>query len=273
MGYVNERVQEMVGSVRKFLTVCLKECHLLLSDNQIWKGDMDEVIDGLCRDEEDRMVFSLVRYIREKGLQPGDKLPSIRTFANELNVSQSQIRSGCLRAAAMGLIKILPRSGCYVADMGLSNILGPFALLFEAMYMNVEPPLFDLYELKTTLERGIAKRAANIRTIEDLAEMKKILDQMETATEHAEMVRLDEAYHAKLANASRNALFFSLITVIHSMLRQARLHYADFVSEFPQSRKDHRDLYEAIRDQDSLRAADIAEQHSNRRMVRLAMNH
>lgn len=234
---------------------------------------MEELIEGLCRDEEDRMVFSLVRYIREKNLQPGDKLPSIRTFASELEVSQSQVRSGLLRAAAMGLIKIIPRSGCYVADMGLSNIIGPFALLFEAMYMNVEPPLFDLYELKTTLERGIAKRAAKIRTIEDLAEMKKILDQMDTVTEHAEMVRIDEAFHARLAKASRNGLFYSLITVIHSMLRQARLNYPDFVSEFPKSRLEHRALYEAIRDQDQIKAADIAEQHVTRRISRLAMSY
>ncbi|MDX9985384.1 hypothetical protein, partial [Sphaerochaeta sp.] len=63
---------------------------------------MDLVLESLCRDEEDRMVLMLVRYIREKGMKPGDKLPSIRTFSTELGVSQSQVRSGCLRAAAMG---------------------------------------------------------------------------------------------------------------------------------------------------------------------------
>ena len=234
---------------------------------------MDQVLDGLCRDEEDRMVLALVRYIREKGMKPGDKLPSIRTFATELGVSQSQVRSGCLRAAAMGVLKIVPRSGCYLADVTLSGIIGPFTLLFEAMYMNVQPPLIDLYELKTTLERGIAKRVATIRTIEDLAELKKLLDAMETATGHAEMVRLDEAFHEKLASSTRNPLFFSLMQVIHSMLRQSRLSYSDFVSEFPQSRMDHRALYEALRDQDALKAGDIAEQHSNRRKLLLVKNY
>lgn len=101
---------------------------------------MDQVLDSLCRDEEDRMVLTLVGYIRKKGMKPGDKLPSIRTFANELGVSQSQVRSGFLRAAAMGVLKIVPRSGCYLADVSLSSIIGPFTLLFEAMYMNVQPP-------------------------------------------------------------------------------------------------------------------------------------
>lgn len=233
---------------------------------------MEQILDGLCRDEEDRMVLALVRYIREKGMTPGDKLPSIRMFAVELGVSQSQIRSGCLRAAAMGLIKIVPRSGCYMADVGLSSIIGPFALLFEAMYLNVQPPLMDLYELKTTLERGISKRVAAIRTIEDLAEMKSLLDKMNEVTEQVDMVRLDEAFHDKLASSTRNPLFVSLMRVIHSMLRQSRLSYPDFVSEFPQSRKDHRALYEALRDQDALKAADIAEQHSNRRKDLLMKN-
>jgi len=234
---------------------------------------MDQVLESLCRDEEDRMVLMLVRYIREKGMKPGDKLPSIRTFSTELGVSQSQVRSGCLRAAAMGVLNIVPRSGCYLADVSLSGIIGPFTLLFEAMYMNVQPPLMDLYELKTTLERGISKRVAAIRTIEDLAELKQLLDAMETVTEHTEMVRLDEAFHEKLANSTRNPLFISLMRVIHSMLRHSRLSYPDFVSEFPQSRKDHRALYEALRDQNALKAADIAEQHSNRRKLLLVKNY
>ena len=234
---------------------------------------MDQLLDGLCRDEEDRMVLSLVRYIRKQGMKPGDKLPSFRTFANDLGVSQSQIRSGCLRAASMGLIKIVPRSGCYLAEVTPSGIIGPFALLFEAMYMNVQPPLLDLYELKTTLERGIAKRVATIRTIEDLAELKGLLETMDSVAEQAEMVRLDEAFHDKLASCSRNPLFLSLMRVIHSMLRQSRLSYPDFVSEFPQSRKDHKALYEALRVQDPINAADIAEQHSNRRKVLLVKNY
>jgi len=217
------------------------------------------------------MVFSLVRYIREKRLKAGDKLPSIRAFSVELHVSQSQIRSGFLRASAMGLIKVVPRSGCYVTDMGLSSIIGPFALLFEAMYMNVQPPLFDLYELKTTLERGIAKRAASIRTIEDLAEMKIIITHMEDATQLPEMVRLDEEFHVKLASMSRNPLFLSLISAIHAMLRPARLQYSDFASEYPISLNEHRDLFEAIKKKDGVRAADIAEKHSSRRMKRLTM--
>lgn len=233
---------------------------------------MEEFFDALCRDDDDRMMFLLVRYIREKGMKAGDKLPSIRTFATDLQVSQSQIRSGFLRAAAMGLIKILPRSGCYVAEMGLSNIIGPFALLFEAMYMNEQPPLFALYELKTTLERGVAKRAAQIRTVEDLVDMKRLLDDMDKATEHAEMVRLDEAFHNRLALSSRNPLFFSLINVIHAMLHQIRLGYPDFVSHFPKSRAEHRALYEAIRDQNGMLAADIAEKHINRRIEGMTAN-
>lgn len=234
---------------------------------------MKSMLEGLFRDDEDRMVFALVKYIRDKKLKSGDKLPSIRTFSQELELSQSQIRSGFMRASALGLIKIVPRSGCYVADLGLSNLIGPFALLFEAMYTDVQPPLFDLYELKTTLERGISKRVAKIRTIEDLAELKRILDLMDLATDHEEMIRLDEAFHDKLAESSRNPLFFSLISVIHSMLRESRLSYADFVTEFPQSRKDHRELYEAIKAQDDILSGDIAERHSNRRKVKLAMNH
>lgn len=230
---------------------------------------MEELLNALCRDDEDRLVFSLVRYIREKKLKAGDKLPSIRTFAMDFDVSQSQIRSGLMRAAALGLVNIVPRSGCYVSDLRLSNIVGPFALLFEAMYMNERPPLLDLYDLKTTLERGISKRVAKVRTIEDLSVLKGIVDSMDVVDKLEDMILIDEEFHNKLAEFSRNPLFYSLIRIIHSMLRESRLHYRDYVSEYPQSRKDHQELYQAIKNQDELLAGAIAERHSNRRKERL----
>ncbi|QEN09468.1 FadR family transcriptional regulator [Oceanispirochaeta crateris] len=234
---------------------------------------MDDILMAMCRDEDDKMVLTLVSYIRTKGLKAGDKLPSIRSFASELNLSQSQVRSGFMRASALGLIKIVPRSGCYMANLGISELIGPFALLFEALYMNVQLPLFDLYELKTTLERGISKRVAKIRTIEELAQLKAIIDSMDKVSEQSEMVLLDEQFHNKLAECSRNPLFYSIINVIHSMLRESRMKYSDFVSEFPQSIKDHKDLYEALKEQDELLSGKIAERHSNRRIERLALDY
>ena len=222
-------------------------------------------VESLFKDESDKVVFSLVKEIKEDNLAPGDKISSIRTYSEKLGLTQSKIRSGLMKAEAIGLIKIVPRSGCFVSEIDISNMIDIFVLLFEAMYMNEQSPLFELYELKTSLERGISKRVARIRTIEDLAELKQILDSMDETNELSEMVRLDELFHNKLATSSRNTLFISLIKVIHAMLRESRLNYDDYVSEFPQSRDEHHKLFEAIKEQNEEFAGELAEKHSNRR--------
>ena len=214
---------------------------------------------------EDKFVFRLIRFIKEEHLVSGDKLPSIRSFADDMDLSQSQVRSGIMRAAALGIVEMRSRSGCYVSDLNLTNLVSTFSLLFEAMYMNEDNPLIEIYDLKTTLERSIAKRVARIRTVEDLVELKRILDMMDKADNQPEMVRLDEMYHNKLAEISRNSLYYSLINIIHSLLRESRLHYSNFVSEFPTSLMQHEELYQAIKEQDEEAAAGVAETHSNRR--------
>ena len=157
------------------------------------------------------------------------------------------------------------RSGCYVSNLNLTNLVSTFSLLFEAMYINNQNPLFEIYELKTTLEVGIASRVAKIRTIEDVVELKRIIDLMDKAETQAEMVSVDEQYHNKLAEISRNSLYFSLIKIIHSLLRESRLHYSNFVSEYANTVAEHKALFNAIKEQDEDTAMNTARSHSNRR--------
>ncbi len=226
---------------------------------------MDVVPNGFFNNQEDKFIFHLVRFIRSHNLSSGDKLPSIRDFSQEMDISQSQVRSGIMKASALGLVEMRSRSGCYVAKMDLTTLISTFSLLFEASSMNSAHPLFELYELKTTLERGIMKRVAKIRTIEEMVELKQIIDSMDSAETQEDMIRIDEQFHSKIAQISRNSLYYSLINVIQAMLRETRLLYTDYIAEWEQAVKDHKVMFDAIRDQDEDRAAHLAEILSNRR--------
>jgi len=49
--------------------------------------------------------------ITDKGLAPGDRLPSIRELAVQYGVKAGTVRDALLTAQARGLVKILPRVG------------------------------------------------------------------------------------------------------------------------------------------------------------------
>ncbi|WP_319416020.1 FCD domain-containing protein [Marispirochaeta aestuarii] len=233
---------------------------------------VNEIYSGLLNSSEDRIVFQLIKYVREHGYKEGDKLPSIRSFSEIFGISQSQTRSGVMKAAALGVVRMVPRSGIFLESFSFTHLVNTFSLLFEAMYINKQPPLIDLYDLKTTLDRGIAKRVARVRTIEELIELKQILDEMNSLKEKEEMVEADELFHNKLAAISRNQLFHSLIVIIQRMLHGSRMQYDDYVESYPQIIKDHQSLFEAIKNQDEEKSALLAEKHSNRRKVKLSQN-
>ncbi len=238
---------------------------IIIDEMEKGGSEMKGVPNSYFKESEDRFLFQLIKYIREHNLETGDRLPSIRAFAEEMNISQSQVRSGIMKAAALGMVEMRSRSGCYVCEIDLTTLVSTFSLLFESMYMHKDHPLFEIYELKTTLERGIMKRVAKIRTLEEVVELKQIIDSMEKAESQEEMIRIDEQFHNKLALISRNSLYYSLINVIQTMLRESRLNYTNYVSEYAQGITDHKVLLQAIKEQNEEMAGHLAETLSNRR--------
>jgi len=124
--------------------------------------------DGIKRSPEDIVIVKLIRYINENNLREGDKLPSIREFSTLWEMGQSQIRSGMIKASALGVISMESRSGSYVREFDFSEVISIFALLFEESFSKYHPRLLDLYDLKTVLECGIVKKAVKVVTPEDL---------------------------------------------------------------------------------------------------------
>ena len=79
----------------------------------------------------DKAVLLLVKYIDKNSLKEGDRIPSIRYFADKWNMNASVIRSGFLRASTLGLIRLHPRSGAFVRQFDFGHIGDMFSLLIK----------------------------------------------------------------------------------------------------------------------------------------------
>lgn len=218
--------------------------------------------------QEDSLLQELIKHISKHGLSVGDKLPSIRTLAESFGCTQSQVRSTLLRAEALGLITIHPRSGCYVKSLSLGSMLQTFCLIFGSIGTD-QMSLVELYDVKTALETAIVKDVALIRTESELLNMKNIIQQQEKAISKEEMISLDEKFHLYLATVSRNTFFYSLLSVILSMLHEARMGFNDYTSNYDEVIADHKQIYEAVKAKDENKAYEFARVHANRRKNRL----
>ena len=76
----------------------------------------------------DEIVRVLEDEIFAGGLIPGDRIEE-RAIAARFGVSRTPVRDAIGRLASLGLIEVKPRSGSYVAEMSLAELLQ----LFEVM--------------------------------------------------------------------------------------------------------------------------------------------
>lgn len=83
-----------------------------------WKKDIAIALDGFSSDPLYIQIYRQVaRGIRQGALNTGDRLPSIRSLANDLDVSHITVERAYLQLMAEGYIKSVPKSGYVVEAM------------------------------------------------------------------------------------------------------------------------------------------------------------
>ena len=216
-------------------------------------------------------AFDIISYIVDNGLKHGDKLPSIRTIAAKMDCSPSEVRSGLLTCAALGIVQTHARAGSFLSQLDNAKIADIFALLIKFGMDYSSPVIMDIYQLKTMLDAELFPLAANYRTPEELIELRQILDDQEKYMDDTrKFIELDEAFHLKVAHISRNSLACVLLGELQAMLRADRLSNQDAAQSRPDVLADHRGLFDAILHQDVERIAELARQHSLRRVRALS---
>ena len=113
--------------------------------------------------------------------------------------------------------------------------------------------LLELMEVRQSLEISIAAIAARKRTTEDLAQLQRIMQDMESSVgDDAEGERTDLAFHELLVQATHNAIMVQTCDSIRNAMemmirdiRRAELYANQEVAV--QLLKEHKVIYEAIR--------------------------
>ena len=208
------------------------------------------------------VVHRLITVIRRNELAVGDRLPSIRELADRWEVNPSIVRSGFLQAATLGVIRMHPRAGAFVAEFDYARVAESFSMLFEMVLDQSAPPLVDLYELRSVIERETFGRVALRASAADLFKLREHLNAMHRTDERSDFVRADELFHIEVAGMSGNVTFKTVLKAVLAVLRPHRLSRAMDAIDPDRSRRDHEDLYQALLDGDVQRAGSLAADHS-----------
>lgn len=198
------------------------------------------------------VVNSIIANIREhinyKNLEPGDKLPSERMLSEKFGVSRSNVREAIQKLEFYGLLKSIPQSGTFVANIGVIALNG----MIDDILRLQDPDFKSLVETRMLLELKTVRLAALRRTEEDLEQIKEALDAYKEKTLNGkDSVQEDLLFHLAIAKASGNSsLNTFMLRITPKIITNFEKYHVCDSDQSLLSIKEHSEIYEAIKNND-----------------------
>ena len=149
----------------------------------------------------DLVEVQLRAYLRQKSFKPGDPLPSEQQLADSLGVSRNVVREALSRLRMLGLVETKKKRGMQLSS---PDILGSLERVLDPLIMN-KSTLQDLFELRLTLEVGLADILYKRKTKKDIQELEAIaLHQQENVVKPAFRIKHEIAFHGKIYQMTGN---------------------------------------------------------------------
>lgn len=163
----------------------------------------------------EEIADALIESIRTGELLPGEKLDSVQALSESFQVSRSAVREALSALKAIGLIEMKQGEGTYVKQFDPEQLT--FSL--SPAFLMKQHDVTQLLELRTIIETGAVKKAALLRTDDDLHQLREALEQMKLAEAHKETgEEADLSFHLAIATASKNDLLKALMNHVSTLL-------------------------------------------------------
>jgi DNA-binding FadR family transcriptional regulator len=221
------------------------------------------------------IVERIAAEIRSGRLAPGSRLPTEQELMAAMGVSRTVVREAVAALRAEGLVRTRQGSGAFVAA-DASRV--PFRIDPDGLSSIAD--VLEVMELRLAIEVEAAALAAERITPEGLAPIGRALRAIEAAIRRGEgAINEDFAFHRSIADASGNPRFAQLLEFLgrHVIPRQSIRVSLSTVEEQRQYlmgiQKEHRRIFESIRDGQSAEARKAMRAHltsSLKRYRRLA---
>lgn len=199
-----------------------------------------------------KIVNSLLTLIKEKQLQPGDKLPPERELAAMMNVGRPSLRSALRALAVMNIVEIHPGSGTYVSSLEPEKLVERLDFVFSLD----DSSILQLLDARRTVELRTVALAATYITADEIAELKSFLAEMHglAASKHSlasmELEEIDREFHKLIAVASRNPILHRFVSVVNQMAAESRRRTFNIYGATEETLEDHQTIIDALEGHD-----------------------
>ncbi|MBU3010166.1 FadR family transcriptional regulator [Polaribacter vadi] len=198
-------------------------------------------------DVQKEIISKIKDLINFKNLEPGDKLPSERMLSEKFEVSRSSVREAIQRLEFYGLLKSIPQSGTFVANIGVIAMNG---MIEDILRLN-EPGFKSLVETRILLELKTVRLAATRRSEADLVNLEEALNAYRDKVINGEdAVQEDLLFHLAIAKASGNSTMNTFMLIITpEIITNFQKHHVCDAGLSQRGIGDHQAIFDAIKTQ------------------------
>ena len=214
----------------------------------------------------EEIVDEILSMIREGKIRPGDRLPSERQLAANLNVSRPSLREAMRALSVMNVVDIIHGDGVYVTTLEPEKLFQHFEFVFSLD----DSTFLQLFEARQVVEAGFAEMAAANATETDIRELETILARAAECVDDAELfLQTDLDMHDKIAEIAHNPILQRLMAGVSQLSRASRKRTTDLPGVRQETLGDHRDIVTAIATHDSEAARQAMLRHLGHVQARL----
>lgn len=205
------------------------------------------------------IINKIKELINYKNLEPGDKLPSERMLSDKFEVSRSNVREAIHKLEFYGILKSIPQSGTFVANIGVIAMNG----MIDDILSLEEPDFKSLVETRILLELKTVRLAALRRTDEDLEQLEIALNAYkDKVLEGKDAVQEDLLFHLAIAKASGNSTMNTfMLTITPEIITNFKKYHVCDENQAFLGIKEHEAIFQAIKKQDTQEGKQKMKEH------------
>lgn len=179
-----------------------------------------------ARSQTDVVIDGIKDMLTRGDLAPGARLPVEKDLAAVLGVSRGPLREGVRALAALGVLETRQGDGTYVTSLDPRELLSPIGFLAD---LQQPGQAAELIAVRRVLESESVALAATRLTDDELAELERVLGEVDAILEHEPdmdlegFIRADTEFHRIIARASGNRPLAALIESLTGRTFRARL--------------------------------------------------
>jgi GntR family transcriptional repressor for pyruvate dehydrogenase complex len=193
----------------------------------------------------DELTFELIDLLKEQALEPGDRLPSVTALANRFAVTPPTIREALRRLQALGFLGFRHGSGVYLREP-LERVIvsNPYSGQLE------RDVILDLIDARLLIEPHLARLAVARGGKADIAELERILDRADQALHGQDdlLSDLNLGFHRAIARLSGNSVLSQTMDSLLDLYAAEQLVILKVYDDRERDAREHRAVFEAIRD-------------------------